>query len=521
MRLPTLFVSSCLLWISELGLTLGREATVTVAEMEVDDDGATVSTTAGAKPAVSLNTDAELSPLEETDDVTAFFSKVSTRIHHNGNPNPCGVAPPSLQVFSEAINDLEATKEVLSSDKFAMEAFLTRFFAIQLSRNTSPDTCQPTDSKEDPLHPGLPGFCDMGPQRTVIQHDFDKLVQVPVSKSLPCRFFTREGLRITSLDVLKQVVLRQQQKSGTANVVDLYAVPAGRMFMFGPSHVGEIFELSHVQDTLGRDLVLQTLSLEPRVFDIYHFFSHKESDELVAKALRETSESHRFHRSTTGTTEANVFNKRTSENAWDTHGKTAQEVKKRCFSLLGIDEYVEEMSDGLQILRYNLTTAYTPHMDYLEDRSGKEPYDYDTAGKGGNRFATILVSAFGFVVLLMLLLLLLLYPYFFWRQSLDSVLSCLSLLWNAFQSDLTVLYTHHLLHFVPPMHMIASCTLPIFRKARAVRQSLPEHGLQAFQRKKEYPLIKRLSSSGMREKLTCWNQGLGKKKWQPSVERDW
>ena len=49
------------------------------------------------------------------------------------------------------------------------------------------------------------------------------------------------------------------------------------------------------------------------------------------------------------------------------------------------------MADGLQILRYNLTTAYTSHLDYLEDRAGTESYDYDTAGKGGNRFATILL----------------------------------------------------------------------------------------------------------------------------------
>jgi 2OG-Fe(II) oxygenase superfamily len=65
--------------------------------------------------------------------------------------------------------------------------------------------------------------------------------------------------------------------------------------------------------------------------------------------------------------------------------------RSRCFTLLGIDEYDESMADGLQILRYNLTTAYTSHLDYLEDTAGTEPYDYDSAGKGGNRFATILL----------------------------------------------------------------------------------------------------------------------------------
>ena len=65
--------------------------------------------------------------------------------------------------------------------------------------------------------------------------------------------------------------------------------------------------------------------------------------------------------------------------------------RSRCFQLLGFDEYQEEMTDGLQILRYNLTTAYISHLDYLEDSSFQEAYDYDTSKKGGNRFATILL----------------------------------------------------------------------------------------------------------------------------------
>ena len=45
----------------------------------------------------------------------------------------------------------------------------------------------------------------------------------------------------------------------------------------------------------------------------------------------------------------------------------------------------------MQVLRYNQTTAYTPHFDYFEDKTLKEPYDYDSAHKGGNRFATVLL----------------------------------------------------------------------------------------------------------------------------------
>lgn len=64
---------------------------------------------------------------------------------------------------------------------------------------------------------------------------------------------------------------------------------------------------------------------------------------------------------------------------------------RRCFNVLGLDEYIEGHSDGLQILRYNKTTAYTPHQDYLDDPGEANFFNFDSAGVGGNRFATILL----------------------------------------------------------------------------------------------------------------------------------
>jgi len=63
---------------------------------------------------------------------------------------------------------------------------------------------------------------------------------------------------------------------------------------------------------------------------------------------------------------------------------------RRCFDILGFDKYIEGHSDGLQMLRYNRSTAYLTHMDYLEFHDGL-PYDYDSSGVGGNRFATVLL----------------------------------------------------------------------------------------------------------------------------------
>jgi len=227
--------------------------------------------------------------------------------------------------------------------------------------------------------PDVFDYCDEGPERTVVQHDHHLLVPTKAAGTLPCRFYTREGKHLTTWHALARHLPR------------IYLVPAGRMFFFGPSHIGDEFVLDHVNNGMEQPIVLQTLSLSPAVFDVTNFFSQAESDAIVQKAIGETSASHGFHRSTTGTTGASVYSKRTSENAWDTHGPTAVMLKRRGFELLGMPWYKEELSDGLQVLRYNKTTAYVPHMDYLEDKSGRESYDYDTSGKGGNRFATLLL----------------------------------------------------------------------------------------------------------------------------------
>lgn len=51
-------------------------------------------------------------------------------------------------------------------------------------------------------------------------------------------------------------------------------------------------------------------------------------------------------------------------------------------------EFLQSQVEGLQTLRYNLTTAYTPHLDYFETLGRPS---YDSTGLGSNRFATILL----------------------------------------------------------------------------------------------------------------------------------
>lgn len=220
------------------------------------------------------------------------FEGVPFFLHRNGEPKPCGNVTLDIAVvkhvltarFKDKCNDL---------DKYDIESFLTELIADQLQSIQ----CGSTDNETGP--DGLFEFCDMGPERTPILYDHHALVPVS-SGTLPCRFFTREGVRVNSLDELSVLVNNAKQKARSCDADDntcdkaalqevhLYAVPAGRVFMFAPSFVGEVFELSHVELENGLSVSLEVLSLNPRVFGFKNFFSQEEADDLVNRGKRMT-----------------------------------------------------------------------------------------------------------------------------------------------------------------------------------------------------------------------------------------
>jgi hypothetical protein len=238
--------------------------------------------------------------------------------------------------------------------KYETEALLTALLAESLSAGE----CGPEESSNATASVDFLGYCDMGPGRTVIQPDNKYLAMVPPGSSLPCRFYTREGDHVDSIRTLARLVRLQQEKqqreegspalespgscewsnaaeddvchTSAAPALHLYAVPAGRVFMYAPSFVGERFVLDRMRDSApsGEPVVLEVLSTNPRVFELHNFYSPDEASRLIQEALSETSESHRFHRSTTGAVNAKVFSKRTSENAWLTHTDLAQTIKR-------------------------------------------------------------------------------------------------------------------------------------------------------------------------------------------------
>jgi hypothetical protein len=267
-------------------------------------------------------------------------------VHRNGEAESCGEASLNWDALRKAIQSFEYCPDQF--DKFDVESLLTRLLADYVSK---------CDSGLKGHAEGFLGHCDRGEERTPILLDHDDLVRVPPTNTLPCRFHTREGVRITSLEQLSKL-MEDSAGSCSANEtctsspeLHLYAVSGGRVFMHAPSHVGEIFELPHVKGPMGLPVSLEVISVEPRVFDVHNFFTKEESADLVARALEEKSESHRIKRSSTGAQGKSINRQRTSENGFDTNGKTAVRVKKRCLEILGYDEYIESHGDGLQILR--------------------------------------------------------------------------------------------------------------------------------------------------------------------------
>ena len=260
-------------------------------------------------------------------------------LHRNGEPEACGESTVG-EFLEELLKNFRAYGCKPQLDKYRFEAMLTATLHRIMAKNNA---CHSMETYGDQTK-GLLGYCDSGEDHTPILLDHDKLVPLGSkdgSTSLPCHFHTREGLRLTQAKWFSDLVRAAssgenkcegdnatQTCTATPREAHLYAVPAGRVFMFAPSHVGEIFHLPHVTGASSKAIYLEVLSLKPRVFDVFNFFSRAESKELVDRAIAETSASHRIKRSTTGAGAASLNSKRTSESGFDTHGKTALTIKR-------------------------------------------------------------------------------------------------------------------------------------------------------------------------------------------------
>jgi hypothetical protein len=105
-------------------------------------------------------------------------------------------------------------------------------------------------------------FCDAGVDKTPKLYDHKLLVPVPSTGTLPCSFWTREGDRITNVEDLTRL---EDYETGIWNGKQVYAVAAGRKFMYSAVRTGERFVLDHMNDVEGKTITLEVLSTEPKV----------------------------------------------------------------------------------------------------------------------------------------------------------------------------------------------------------------------------------------------------------------
>jgi hypothetical protein len=171
-----------------------------------------------------------------------------------------------------------------------------------------------------------------------VRKDLGEIVCPKLGHNASCSLFSSWGTRTTSCADLKP----------DNNV---FIVPRGRLFMMPTKTVGYKTEIFHLPKPTGLPLILETLSIEPRIFKLYNFFTSAEADELIAHALSATDELYRLKRSTVTVGNADVQDTyRTSENAFDTSSTVSIQLKHRLFDLLGIFPYDESYADGIQVV---------------------------------------------------------------------------------------------------------------------------------------------------------------------------
>jgi len=194
--------------------------------------------------------------MEDSDSCFAkYFANRSLdpiQLYRNGETTPCGTSIDILGAIQQALASSPHCPNLNS--KYPFESLMTQALALSAS------TCHSLE-KDRSKRLGFYGYCDMGPSKTPILFDHNDMIRN--GEYLPCHFHTYLGVRITSIDQLIQTD-------------EIFAVPAGRMFIFAPRRVGEIISLPHVEGGLpDQPVYMKVLSLSPRVFDLVNFFSRE------------------------------------------------------------------------------------------------------------------------------------------------------------------------------------------------------------------------------------------------------
>lgn len=175
-----------------------------------------------------------------------------------------------------------------------------------------------------------------------------------------------------------------------------YTFPAHRPFVWPTVAIGHKvtvpFQPSDARYNPGSDesIVLETISLSPRVFRLHNFVSEEETNALMNRAKMmglERSTGGLQKQGKEGENQGEYISDRTSTNAWDTSSALAIKIKKRSFDVLRM-VYVDDWSDGLQVVKYEPGQFYNSHTDWF-NLDASPNWNWDPAKNGTNRFATV------------------------------------------------------------------------------------------------------------------------------------
>jgi prolyl 4-hydroxylase len=221
------------------------------------------------------------------------------------------------------------------------------------------------------------------------------------------RAFDARGNRLRTIDDLLRLARSQPGVVGypahfitndnswdSRAAADVWVVPSTVHFVWPTVRTGHVTRTELRDEITGADAghasVITTLSMRPQVFRISQFMLEHECEAIIERNKP------RIKPSEVGLVGRAGDRTRTSTNAWDTSSPTARDVIGRAFRLLKIDAQ-RKLEDGLQVLHYDKTQWYKPHVDYFTQRNaGGGGADEDAFSNavpiernGTNRFATV------------------------------------------------------------------------------------------------------------------------------------